>query len=158
MDLEDLFGGGHRRRHGRDRGHEARGGQHGHDGHGEQEEHAGPRDHDDRGGEGPRRGSAGNEAHAAGGGLDPRHDPGSSGHRGFGPQGLQRELLAKLLANKPALFALAGLASLVLVLATWLLVTIIGAVGQGGLAGVVEAVVAPLRSLLEATPKPGKGW
>jgi hypothetical protein len=135
MDLEDLLGGNRRHRQGGS-------------------------DDQDRGG-GPYRGLTERReedlrAEPARRTEAPDGDP--SRPSGFDAQVMQRELLAKLLANKPALFALGGAALLVLVLATWLLVTIVEAMGQGGLRSAVEAVIAPVKSLLEGVPKPSKPW
>jgi hypothetical protein len=135
MDLGDLLGGNRRHRQGVSDDHDRGGGQF-HELTGRHEE--------DLGAEPARRTDG------------PGGDPSRPG--GFDAHGKQRELLAKLLANKPALFALGGAALLVLVLATWLLVTLVEAVGQGGLRPAVEAVIAPVKSVLEGAQRPGKPW
>jgi hypothetical protein len=75
-------------------------------------------------------------------------------HGGPDLHALTRDLLPKLLANKPLLAAVAGGALLLVVLAVWLLVTLIGAVGQGGLKGIVEPAVEAGKTIWEGSGKP----
>jgi hypothetical protein len=138
MDLDDLLDGGHRRRHGMRRAH-------GHDddhGGGDHHDHRRDHDHDDR------------ESWPVPGGHRERHDGSHDRHGGLDLHALRRDLLPKLLANKPLLAALVGAVLVALVLATWLLVTIVGALGQGGLRGVVEPVVEGAKNIWEGSGKP----
>jgi hypothetical protein len=83
-----------------------------------------------------------------------RRSYGHRGHGGLDLHALGRDLLPRLLANKPLLAAVAGAALLLVVLAIWLLVALIGAVGQGGLRGLLEPVVEAARTAWEGTAKP----
>lgn len=114
---------------GRRHGH---GGDHGHDRYRGHDDHH----HDDhRGGDGYRRDGYGN---------------------GYGDHhAMKAEMLRKLMANKPLLIGLGVGALLLLVLAAWLAVVLIGAVSQTGLKGVAEMfdVQGILKRLWEGAPK-----
>jgi hypothetical protein len=83
-----------------------------------------------------------------------RYDGHRRGHGGPDLHALARDLLPRLLANKPLLAAVAGVALLLVVLAVWLLVTLIGAVGQGGLKAIVDPAVEAGKTIWEGAGKP----
>jgi hypothetical protein len=154
MDLDDLLGGGHR------------GGGGGRDGRGDRQSLRGHDDRDDREDRRGREGQGECRPRVPRSDLEERDEPEEreergdrqQRHGGFDAERLQRELLPRLLANKPALLALAGGAVLILVLGTWLLVTIIGALGEGGLRSAVESAIAPVKSVMEGVKKTGVSW
>lgn len=147
MDLDDLFKhlGGHGRRAHHRHGHRE-------DRHHPHREHDGP--HDDRyGGHHHQRddGFGGDRQVRRHGHLDRRDDWQARGH---GPFGSKRAILMLLARHKWMVAAALGVGALLLVLAAWILVTVIEAVAPS----LAAIVVAQVRSILAMVAEATAGW